>query len=157
MSMIFDYVEEYSNLTKQEKAIKKRKDELSKLIKEHAQKNGVKDSNGSSYMSNDRFVFGSQARKSIKLNHERAKDYLVSSGLYDRVVEFKETISESKLEQLIAEGLISTESLEQLVDVKVTYAIDVKEREEELPSEDMPEVEVAERSVKKIRKFKINK
>ena len=154
MSLIFDYVQEYTDLSKQEKAIKKRKDELAKYIKEHAQQNGVKDSNGSSYMSNDRFVFGSQARKSIKLNQDRAKEFLLSQGLYEQVVEVKESINENKVEQLLQQGLITTDDLEAIVDVKVTYAIDVKEKEVEQSPEEMPEVQVIERSTKKIRKFK---
>lgn len=154
MSLIFDYVQEYTDLSKQEKAIKKRKDELAKYIKEHAQQNGVKDSNGSSYMSNDRFVFGSQARKSIKLNQDRAKEFLLSQGLYEQVVEVKESINEDKVEQLLQQGLITTDDLEAIVDVKVTYAIDVKEKEVEQSPEEMPEVQVVERSTKKIRKFK---
>lgn len=154
MSLIFEYVQEYTDLSKQEKAIKKRKDELAKYIKEHAQQNGVKDSNGSSYMSNDRFVFGSQARKSIKLNQERAKEFLLAQGLYEQVVEVKESINENKVEQLLSQGLITTTDLESIVDIKVTYAIDVKEKEMEQTSEEMPEVQVVERSSKK-RKFKL--
>ena len=151
MSLIYEFVQEYTDLSKQEKAIKKRKDELAKYIKEHAQQNGVKDSNGSSYMSNDRFVLGSQARKSIKLNQDRAKEFLLSQGVYEQVVEVKESINEDKVEQLLQQGLITTDDLEAIVDVKVTYAIDVKEREVE---EEMPEVQVVERSTKKVRKFK---
>ena len=154
MSLIYEFVQEYTDLSKQEKAIKKRKDELAKYIKEHAQQNGVKDSNGSSYMSNDRFVFGSQARKSIKLNQDRAKEFLLSQGLYEQVVEVKESINEDKVEQLLQQGLITTDDLEAIVDVKVTSAIDVKEREVEQTPEEMPEVQVIERSTKKIRKFK---
>ena len=154
MSLIYEFVQEYTDLSKQEKAIKKRKDELAKYIKEHAQQNGVKDSNGSSYMSNDRFVFGSQARKSIKLNQDRAKEFLLSQGLYEQVVEVKESINEDKVEQLLQQGLITTDDLEAIVDVKVTYAIDVKEKEVEQSPEEMPEVQVIERSTKKIRKFK---
>ena len=153
MSLIYEFVQEYTDLSKQEKAIKKRKDELAKYIKEHAQQNGVKDSNGSSYMSNDRFVFGSQARKSIKLNQDRAKEFLLSQGLYEQVVEVKESINEDKVEQLLQQGLITTDDLEAIVDVKVTYAIDVKEKEIEQTPEEMPEVQVIERSTKKIRKF----
>ena len=154
MSLIYEFVQEYTDLSKQEKAIKKRKDELAKYIKEHAQQNGVKDSNGSSYMSNDRFVFGSQARKSIKLNQDRAKEFLLSQGLYEQVVEVKESINEDKVEQLLQQGLITTDDLEAIVDAKVTYAIDVKEKEVEQTPEEMPEVQVIERSTKKIRKFK---
>ena len=52
---------------------------------------------------------------------------------------------------MLQQGLITTDDLEAIVDVKVTYAIDVKEREVE---EEMPEVQVVERSTKKVRKFK---
>lgn len=150
MNLINEDVQEYLELGKQEKIIKKRKEELAKRIKEHAQENGTKDSNGSSYLSNERFVFGSQARKTIKLNQDRAKDFLLANGLYEQVVEVKETINESKVEQLLNEGLISTEDLEMLVDVKVVYAIDVREREVE---EEMPEVQKVENSTKKVKKF----
>lgn len=150
MSLINADVQEYIELSQQEKAIKKRKEELAKRIKEHAQEHGTKDSNGSSYMSNDRFVFGSQARKSVKLNQDKAKDFLLARGLYEQVVEVKETINENRVEQLLVDGLISTDDLETIVDVKVTYAIDVKER---VVEEEMPEVQVLEKSTKKIRKF----
>ena len=81
MNIIHSYVQEYNELRKQESLLKKRKDELAKLIKEHASEHGTKDSTGSSYCESDKFVFGSQVRKSVKLNHDKAKAFLLGIGL----------------------------------------------------------------------------
>ena len=137
MNIIHSYVQEYNELRKQESLLKKRKDELAKLIKEHASEHGTKDSTGSSYCESDKFVFGSQVRKSVKLNHDKAKAFLLGIGLYEQVVETKEVINEDKVEQLLINGDISDEDLESMVDIKTTYSVSVTERQVE---EDMPDV-----------------
>jgi len=145
MNIIHSYVQEYNELRKQESLLKKRKDELAKLIKEHASEHGTKDSTGSSYCESDKFVFGSQVRKSVKLNHDKAKAFLLGIGLYEQVVETKEVINEDKVEQLLINGDISDEDLESIVDIKTTYSVSVTERQVE---EDMPDV-IVENSSKK--------
>ena len=145
MNIIHSYVQEYNELRKQESLLKKRKDELSKLIKEHASEHGTKDSTGSYYCESDKFVFGSQVRKSVKLNHDKAKAFLLGVGLYEQVVETKEVINEDKVEQLLINGDISDEDLESIVDIKTTYSVSVTERQVE---EDMPDV-IVENSSKK--------
>lgn len=145
MNIIHSYVQEYNELRKQESLLKKRKDELAKLIKEHANEHGTKDSTGSSYCESDKFVFGSQVRKSVKLNHDKAKAFLLGVGLYEQVVETKEVINEDKVEQLLINGDISDEDLESIVDIKTTYSVSVTERQVE---EDMPDV-IVENSSKK--------
>ena len=129
MNIIHSYVQEYNELRKQESLLKKRKDELAKLIKEHASEHGTKDSTGSSYCESDKFVFGSQVRKSVKLNHDKAKAFLLGIGLYEQVVETKEVINEDKVEQLLINGDISDEDLESIVDIKTTYSVSVTERQ----------------------------
>lgn len=145
MNIIHSYVQEYNELRKQESLLKKRKDELAKLIKEHASEHGTKDSTGSSYCESDKFVFGSQVRKSVKLNHDKAKAFLLGVGLYEQVVETKEVINEDKVEQLLINGDISDEDLESIVDIKTTYSVSVTERQVE---DDMPDV-IVENSSKK--------
>ena len=145
MNIIHSYVQEYNELRKQESLLKKRKDELAKLIKEHASEHGTKDSTGSSYCESDKFVFGSQVRKSVKLNHDKAKAFLLGVGLYEQVVETKEVINEDKVEQLLINGDISDEDLESIVDIKTTYSVSVTERQVE---EDIPDV-IVENSSKK--------
>ena len=147
---IASYVQEYNELRKQESLLKKRKDELAKLIKDHASNHGTKDSTGSAYCESDRFIFGSQVRKSVKLNHDKAREFLVPLGLYEKVVEMKEVVNEDKIEQLIIDGELTDEDLEQMVDIKTTYSVSVTERQVE---EEMPEITV-ENSVKKRKLLK---
>ncbi|MBO8161059.1 MAG: hypothetical protein H0Z24_05435 [Thermosipho sp. (in: Bacteria)] len=148
---IIQLINEYNELKEKEQLIKKRKKEIADKIKEYAVQNGVKDDNGSYYKEEDKFIIGSQARKTVKLNQEKAKEFFLEKGLYKEVVVVKEEIDEDKVEKLLEEGKISYDELENLVTVKTTYAVFIKEREEE----EMPEVEVStrekENSTKKLR------
>ena len=127
-------VEEYSFLRSQAKTIKSRMDALAKEIKSYAEKCGVKDDKGSFYCENDRFIFGNQARKSVSLKQEETLSFLKENG-YTEAIKVVETVDESVFERLMSEGKISFEDVESLTNVKVTYAIDIKEKEE------MPEAE----------------
>lgn len=137
--MIEVLLREYNDVREQEKFIKKRKEELSKEIKEYVTKNGSKDSKGSYYSENDKFVYGSQAKKSIKINEDKAKSYFESRGLINEVMSTIEIVDEEKIEHLIAQGILSPEDIENIVDIKVSYSLDVKVKE------DIVEVETATR------------
>lgn len=128
--MIEVLLKEYAEVREQEKFLKKRKEELAKEIKAHVVANGSKDSKGSYYSENEKFVYGSQAKKSIKINEDKAKNFFNNKGLLDRVITTVEQVDETKIEQLIAEGLISPEDIEEIVDIKVSYSLDVREKEE---------------------------
>lgn len=145
--------QEYFDLRKMKAETEKRMKEVATILKEYATTNGVHDSNGSAYCETDNYIFGSQAKKSVKLNEAKAKDYLLALGLYEKVVETKEYINEDKLEQLISTGDLAPEDIESMVDVKVTYAIDIKEIQKE-EEEEMPEVQVSnsKKPVKKLPK-----
>lgn len=147
--MIEVLLREYSEVREQEKFLKKRKEELAKEIKQHVVSNGSKDSKGSYYSENDQFIYGSQAKKSIKINEDKAKDFFYSKGLLDRVITTVEQVDEMKIEQLIAEGLISPEDIEEIVDIKVSYSLDVREKE------DIAEIVPTSRenSLKRLKKF----
>jgi len=136
--MINILVEEYNKLSEQSKLIDSRKKELSKQIKEYAQKEGTKDDKGSYYSENDNYLFGSVARKSVKLNRERAETLLKSKKLWKEVVVVVEEIDENKVESLVAEDLISFEELESMTDVKTTYSVLVKPKE---TKEIIPEID----------------
>lgn len=124
-------VREYNQLLKQESFIKKRKEELSKYIKEYSMKHGVKNDKGSYYIDDGEFYFGSQARKTVKINEEKAREFLKMKGLLDKVIAIKEIIDEEKVEELVNVGELTVEDIENIVDVKITYAIDVKEKKKE--------------------------
>lgn len=146
-------LQEYEQLKAREKSIKSRKDALAKMIKEYATKNGVKDSNGSYYAEDNDFIFGSQARKSVKLKEDEAKEFFRSRGLYEEVIDTVEVLNEDKIEQLVTDEKITVEDIEALTDVKVQFAIDVRVKETEQTPEEMPEIQV-QNSNKKRRLIK---
>lgn len=127
-------VEEYDRLREQSKTIKSRMDTLAKEIKEYASKNGVKDDKGSFYCESTFFMFGSQAKKSVSFKKDEAITFFKTRGLLD-AVKITEVIDEDAVEKYINEGAISFEDLESITETKVSYAIDLKKKE------DMPVVE----------------
>lgn len=146
MSNIMEQVSEYNMLRAKSKTIKSRMDELAKNIKAHLTKNVTPDSKGSYYAEDDNFVYGNMAKKSMKLNEERAKVFLQERNLLEQVSEVKIVINEDKLGQLIDNGDITIKEFEALVDTKVTYSIDIKEKQKE---EEPVEVEVASSTKKR--------
>ena len=147
--MIEDALREYAEIREKEKVLRERKEQLSKYIKEYVSTNGSKDSKGSYYSENEKFVYGSQAKKSIKINEDKAKNFFSDKGLLDKVLTTVEQVDETKIEQLISEGLISPEDIEQIVDIKVSYSLDVKVKEE--VAEIVPTSR--ENSLKRLKKF----
>lgn len=139
LSIITQKVAEYNTLRAKQKTIKSRMDELAKDIKSYLTKNVSPDSRGNYYEEDDNFVFGNMAKKSVKLNEERAKVFLQERNLLEKASDVKIVINEDKLEQLLATNEITAEELESLVDIKTTYSIDIKEKKNEEPVE----VEVA--------------
>lgn len=143
-------LEEYQTINDKMKVLDKRKKEIAKLIKEYSNTNGVKNSTGSMYCENDKFVFGQQARKSVKLNFDRAKDFFMERKLWDRVRVIKEDINEDEVEKLVADHLMTMEDLESIVDTKVTYAVSIKEKT--VQATEMPEVQVASTKKKTLKR-----
>lgn len=127
-------VQEYYRLREEAKTIKNRMDALAKEIKEYASANGVKDDKGSTYCDNGTFMFGQQAKKSVSFKKDEAISFFKTRGLLD-AVKITEVIDEDAVEKYIGDGLITFEDLESITETKVTYAIDLKKKE------DMPVVE----------------
>lgn len=127
-------VQEYYRLREESKTIKSRMDTLAKEIKEYANKNGVKDDKGSFYCDNGTFQFGQQAKKSVTFVLDKALEFFKSHGLTD-AVKTVEAIDEEAVERYINEGRVTFDDLESITQTKVTYAIDLKKKE------DMPVVE----------------
>lgn len=127
-------VKEYDGLREESKIIKKRTDDLAKEIKEYAENNGVKDDKGSFYCDLGGYLFGKQAKKSVSFKKDEAIEFFKTKKLFD-AVKIIETIDEDAVEKYISEGNITFEDLESITETKVTYAIDLKKKE------DMPEVE----------------
>lgn len=128
---ISEKVREYDVLRANAKTIKSRMDALSKEIKKHLTENITPDAKGSYYAEDDNYVYGNMAKKSVKLNEEKAKVFFKERNLLEEVSEVKVVINEDKVSQLLSEGKITQEDLESLVDIKVSYSIDIKEKQKE--------------------------
>lgn len=151
---IIELVQQYDAIKEQEKVLASRKKELSEQIKKYAIEHGQQDSKGSSYRQEGGYTFGNVARKTIKLNSDKALAYLTEHkpDIVGQVLETVQIVSEKKLEELFSEGLITSDELEQMVDTKVTYSVSVvKDKTED--TEEVVEVKTAPR-VKKILKKK---
>ena len=135
---IAEKVYEYNQLRSKAKIIKSRMDEIAKDIKSHLTSNVSPDARGSYYAEDENFIYGNQAKKSIKLNEERAKLFFQENNLLEEVSEVKIVINEDKVSKLLDEGKITQEELETLVDIKVSYSIDIKEKKKEEVEEEMP-------------------
>lgn len=130
--------QEYMYLREQESLIKKRKKEIGDKIKKLSESKGQIDENGSYYLDTEGFVLGKQARTSIKINLEKAKEFFAGKGIWDSVKIIKEDVDEEKVEELLNTGDLTQEELEDIVDKKTTYAVEVRAVDDE---EAMPKVE----------------
>lgn len=132
-------VNEYNMLRQRKKTIENRMKELSERIKSFAFDNGTEDSKGNKYITNDdNYLYGIMSKKKVTLNVDKAKNFLLSNGLYEQCVVTKEEIDEDKLTELVQNEKITLEQLENIMDIKVSYSLDVKEKEKE--EEKMPEI-----------------
>lgn len=128
---------EYDSLREQKKKIEDRMKYLADQIKANAEKVGVKDDKGSFYAEDEQFIYGKQCKKSVSFNQEKALSYFRDHG-YDDCITTVEVINEEAVESRINTGDISFEDLEDITTTKVSYAIDLKCKEE------MSEVEQTE-------------
>lgn len=127
---------EYAELSAQIKQLETRKKQLSDLIKENAEKYGVKDDKGSYYLESAEHIMGKVAKKSFKIDQDKAVKVLESLGLGDVVDEVTvKTVNEDKLDKAVSDGRISFDTVEDFTEVKTSYSVLVKEKEE------VPEVE----------------
>ena len=130
-------LEEYYSLREQKKTIDDRMKFLADQIKENAERVGVKDDKGSYYAEDERYSYGKQCKKSVTFDTDKAMTYLKNHG-YTDCIDTVEVINENAVEERINAGDISYEDLEAITNTKVTYAIDIKKKE------DMPVVEQTE-------------
>ena len=130
-------LEEYYSLREQKKTIEDRMKYLADQIKANAEKVGVKDDKGSFYAEDEQYVYGKQCKKSVSFDKDKAIEYFKIHG-YDECIDTVEVINEEAVESRINTGDISFEDLEAITNTKVSYAIDIKKKE------DIPEVEQTE-------------
>lgn len=131
-----DIINELETLKQNKKTIESRekalKDDLGKILEAE----GTKDSKGSFKLILGDKVAQKQARKSVSINPDKAEVLFKELGIWKDVIETKEIINESLVEQAIVDEKLSMENLEEVTDIKVSYAIvigDYKPEEEEMP------------------------
>lgn len=132
---------EYDSLREQKKKIEDRMKYLADQIKANAEKVGVKDDKGSFYAEDEQFIYGKQCKKTVSFNQEKALSYFRDHG-YDDCITTVEVINEEAVESRINTGDISFEDLEDITTTKVSYAIDLK-RKEEMSEVEQTEVPIA--------------
>lgn len=127
-------LDRYSRLRDEKKTIEAELKKLSDEIKEAAERIGTKDDKGSYYAEAGNYVFGKVAKKSVSFDEGKALDFVRKKGFTDCIVTI-ESLDEGAIENRINSGDISYEELEGITTTKVSYAVDVKKKEE------MPTVE----------------
>ena len=126
---ITDQVRQYDALRAQSKKISAEMTRLADIIKKYAEAEGVKDDKGSYYCEDDHFIFGNQAKKSVKFKDEIAIPFLKDKGL-DEAVKTIEVIDDSAVEKYVKKGSITFEEFESMTETKTVYAVIVKPKEE---------------------------
>lgn len=135
-----DVVHELTALKDRKKDIEKREKELKEQLGIILEGEGVKDSKGSFKLVVGDKLAQKQAKKSVKLNREKAEEFFKSIGIWDEVIEIKEEINEDSVEQALLAEKFTMEDLEKITDIKVSYAIVInnyKPEEEEMPIVDV--------------------
>ena len=127
---------QYADISSQIKALEEQKKALAEKIKQGAEQFGVKDDKGSFYLESEDLMMGKVAKKSFKIDQDKAVKTLESMGIGDVVDEVTvRTVNEDRLQQAVSEGRLSLDTVESFTNVSVSYSVLVKEKEA------MPEVE----------------
>ena len=133
---------EYDEINSQLKVLNDRKKVLSDLIKEGAEKFGVKDDKGSFYVDDGDKTFGRVRKCSISINEDKAFKFFKRKGVLKDVT--KSVIDLDKVDLLVSCGEITAEDVESISDIKESFSLYIGDRKTEEP-EEMPEIQVTER------------
>lgn len=127
---------QYADISSQIKALEEQKKALAEKIKQGAEQFGVKDDKGSFYLESEDLMMGKVAKKSFKIDQDKAVKTLESMGIGDVVDEVTvRTVNEDRLQQAVSDGRLSLDTVESFTNVSVSYSVLVKEKEA------IPEVE----------------
>ena len=138
---------EYADISAQIKVLEEKKKALADKIKSGAEQFGVKDDKGSFYLESDSHIMGKVAKKTFRIDQEKAVETLESMGLGDVVdVVTSKVINEDRLQRAVQEKRLSLDTVKDFTNETVSYSVLVKEKEA------MPEVEVTTSKVAKRKK-----
>jgi hypothetical protein len=142
---LYQVLHELDQLKAQKKLIEERETALKADLTVYLEAEGVKDSKGSfniiTELDGKPKLAQKQARKTIKLNPEKAEVLFKEKGIWEEVTETKVVINEDFVEQAYTSEKITADELEAISDIKTTFAIVVMDYKPETPAEEeMPEV-----------------
>ena len=121
---------QYADISSQIKALEEQKKALAEKIKQGAEQFGVKDDKGSFYLESEDLMMGKVAKKSFKIDQDKAVKTLESMGIGDVVDEVTvRTVNEDRLQQAVSDGRLSLDTVESFTNVSVSYSVLVKEKE----------------------------
>ena len=127
---------EYAEVSSLIKQLEEKKKALAEKIKNGAEQFGIKDDKGSYYLESDSYIMGKVAKKTFKIDQDRAVETLESMGLGDVVDEVVvKTVNEDKLQKAVQNNRLSLDVVKAFTTESVSYSVSVKEKEE------VPEVE----------------
>lgn len=138
---------EYAEISAQIKQLEEKKKALAEKIKEGAEQFGTKDDKGSFYLESATHIMGKVAKKSYKIDQDKAVETLESMGLGDvlDVVTIK-TVNEDRLQKAVLDKRLSLNTVQDFTNESVSYSVSVKEKVA------MPEVEQSTLKVAKSKK-----
>lgn len=138
---------EYADLSAQIKVLEEQKKQLADKIKSGAEQFGVKDDKGSFYLESATHIMGKVAKKSYKIDQDKAVETLESIGLGDVVdVVTIKTVNEDRLQKAVKDKRITLDSVQEFTNETVSYSVSVKEKEV------IPEVEQSTLKVARSKK-----
>lgn len=136
--------EEYSALSAKIKELTDAKTKLATELKSGAEVTGVQDDNGSFYAECGSFIIGKVAKKSIRIDQEKAVELFKKKKMEECIVRnVTYSVSEKDIEQSVQSGAISEDDVMSFTSVNTSYQVSVTKKEE------MPEVQQSVASRKK--------
>ena len=121
---------EYAEISAQIKELEAKKKELAEKIKNGAEQFGVKDDKGSFYLESNNHIMGKVAKKTFKIDQDKAVETLESMGLGDVVDEVVvRTVNEDRLQKAVKDKRITLDEVKEFTSETISYSVSVKEKE----------------------------
>ena len=136
---------DYADISAKIKKLDEEKKTLANKIKSGVEQFGVKDDKGSYYLESDTQVLGKIAKKSFKIDQDKAVKTLESMGLGDVVDEVTvKTVNEDRLQKAVSDKRITLDTVQGFTNESVSYSVLVKEKEV-IPEVEQSTLKVARR------------
>lgn len=120
---------EYDILRAQIKNAQEAQKNITEKIKDLLKLVGQKNDKGSFVVDSPEFIIENVAKKSIKFNVDKSEAFFKGRGIED-CIKYTPTVDEKAVDEALSRGDITPEDIEDIVDVKTSYAINIKKKAE---------------------------